>query len=469
MGSEFPNKTAQKKGWLLRLLLFCGWLVAVALLTAAALFFVWRSQLRHDINAKTAAIKGAGLPVNWDDLAKWPATVPDDENAAFIYTNAIAHLNTRFIPPDEKFREYLRPLSAETNALLEEMVRTNFEALQIIDQVTNASESRYPINYQDGPTAQLPHLAGLNQLAFVLGCDAILKAGDSNAIAATEDVQSSLKLSESLDNEPLLFSQLVSISILNLSCESLEGVLHRTSLSEEQLSKLESQLSRAEATNRFLTALIGDRAMYNEFIRLAQDDVRKMAEISNKDSSQDDQTPLPSRNPGAVWRLIGFWERDRNFFLGAMATNIYFIQQGPPASRAMPHEDDRLGEQAQSGLYIFSSMFLPVYSGVANRDASARARLRDAITVLAIERWRLQHQDTVPDSLIDLVPAFLPTVPVDPYDGKPLRYKKLKNGYLIYSIGPNLKDDGGKEIPLPSAKVSSEERRNYDIVFTVER
>ena len=108
-------------------------------------------------------------------------------------------------------------------------------------------------------------------------------------------------------------------------------------------------------------------------------------------------------------------------------------------------------------------------SGVPKRDANARAELRDAIAAIAVERWRLMHQGSLPDSLSDLVPAFLPAVPADPYDAQPLRYKKLKKGYCIYSIGPNLKDDGGKPRPQPSARVPFEERNNYDIVFTVER
>ena len=34
-----------------------------------------------------------------------------------------------------------------------------------------------------------------------------------------------------------------------------------------------------------------------------------------------------------------------------------------------------------------------------------------------------------------LVPVYLPAVPPDPWNGKPLRYKKLARGYVIYSVG----------------------------------
>jgi hypothetical protein len=33
---------------------------------------------------------------------------------------------------------------------------------------------------------------------------------------------------------------------------------------------------------------------------------------------------------------------------------------------------------------------------------------------------------------------------VDPFNGQPLIVKKLPNGWLVYSVGENLQDDGGK-------------------------
>ena len=35
---------------------------------------------------------------------------------------------------------------------------------------------------------------------------------------------------------------------------------------------------------------------------------------------------------------------------------------------------------------------------------------------------------------------------VDPFDGQPLRYREKGTGYLLYSIGPDLKDDSGERM-----------------------
>jgi hypothetical protein len=71
------------------------------------------------------------------------------------------------------------------------------------------------------------------------------------------------------------------------------------------------------------------------------------------------------------------------------------------------------------------------------------AELRSAVAMLAVERYRLAHGNW-PKSLNDLVPAFLREVPADPFDGKPLRYRRLPDGVVIYAVGFDGTDDGGK-------------------------
>ena len=74
-----------------------------------------------------------------------------------------------------------------------------------------------------------------------------------------------------------------------------------------------------------------------------------------------------------------------------------------------------------------------------------QARLRCAIAAVAAERYRLKHEKTWPGGLEDLVKdGLLKEVPKDPYDGKPLRFKRTPTGVIIYSVGPDMIDNGGK-------------------------
>jgi len=49
-----------------------------------------------------------------------------------------------------------------------------------------------------------------------------------------------------------------------------------------------------------------------------------------------------------------------------------------------------------------------------------------------------------PENLEALVPDILPEVPIDPFTGKPIVYKMQNGELLIYSLGSNQKDDGGR-------------------------
>lgn len=59
---------------------------------------------------------------------------------------------------------------------------------------------------------------------------------------------------------------------------------------------------------------------------------------------------------------------------------------------------------------------------------------------IAMERYRLDHGSWPPD-FAALVPGYLDAVPIDPVDGKPLRYDPSSK--VIYSIGGNMRDEKG--------------------------
>jgi hypothetical protein len=63
---------------------------------------------------------------------------------------------------------------------------------------------------------------------------------------------------------------------------------------------------------------------------------------------------------------------------------------------------------------------------------------------IAVERFR-RREGRLPDSLEDLVPDFLEAVPMDPYDGQPIRFVIKKDAYLIYICGRDREDGGGIE------------------------
>jgi hypothetical protein len=99
-----------------------------------------------------------------------------------------------------------------------------------------------------------------------------------------------------------------------------------------------------------------------------------------------------------------------------------------------------------------------------SRSLDEDAKIRDAQAALAVERYRLAN-DKLPSQLSDLVPTFLPAVPSDPFDGKPLRYKTLLKGYVVYSVGEDREDNGGTEKNSKGVSYAP----GTDITFTVQR
>ena len=118
---------------------------------------------------------------------------------------------------------------------------------------------------------------------------------------------------------------------------------------------------------------------------------------------------------------------------------------------------------AKDQKYLVSARLLPPVGTAVEKDGENVALLRCAVAALGVEKFR-HANGKLPDGLDSLAPKFLDGVPSDPFDGKPLRYKKLSKGYLVYSIGKDAKDDGGKE-----GQESSVSDTNYDVTFTVER
>jgi hypothetical protein len=79
----------------------------------------------------------------------------------------------------------------------------------------------------------------------------------------------------------------------------------------------------------------------------------------------------------------------------------------------------------------------------ARLDLAARQIMT---TVLAVERYRRAHHGTLPPSLATLVPAVLTAVPEDPFSegaGQPITYRSDPDGYVIYTLDSNRRDDGG--------------------------
>jgi type II secretory pathway pseudopilin PulG len=153
------------------------------------------------------------------------------------------------------------------------------------------------------------------------------------------------------------------------------------------------------------------------------------------------------------------------YYLGVMETNIALASLPAPRNLAITNIFAGVENDAKRNFYILSSLLLPALSKAVLRETESAAWLRLAVVALAIEKFK-KSEGHFPENLEDLVPKFLPDLPVDPFDGATLRYRLIEKGYLIYSVGTDGRDDGGLG---KSAEQKLSDKTPFDITFTVER
>ena len=101
---------------------------------------------------------------------------------------------------------------------------------------------------------------------------------------------------------------------------------------------------------------------------------------------------------------------------------------------------------------------MPSLGRAAQQHYLLLADRRLAATCLAVRLYAIDHQGALPERLDDLVPAYLPAVPLDPVaaGGVPIRYVSSRadaKDPRVYSVGADGNDDGGKERdPASSAR-----------------
>jgi len=95
---------------------------------------------------------------------------------------------------------------------------------------------------------------------------------------------------------------------------------------------------------------------------------------------------------------------------------------------------------------VIKKTFLPIlgiYTVFYAFSASDTAALQGLQQALALRCYSL-HYGKYPDRLQQLVPGYLPKIPLDPFTGRQYAYRSQGKGFVLYSLGEDLKDDGGQ-------------------------
>ena len=418
--------------------------LAAAMTLPVLLAGVYRHKANQRLEAKFEAIRAAGYPATKEDLEAWYPAPVEEENAGPVVEQAMKAFKGRVGEYDyqdisEAMDEAPKGgrLPEEVLAMMRAYLVENGEALRLFHELAQHPERRFPVDLSKGFEMELPHLAQLRQGVRLLGLEALVAAHDGNTQLAFEALLDSLSVAETLGEEPILISQLVRVACNGSSTSNLGRVLQVTDFSPEQLTLLQHALARAEEPEALSRALATERAVGTT----AYVDPGGYIDMVGGVAAWDNFVPGATRVLAQAGGAIGWFDSEREEYLDHMGEMI-------EANRLPYHEAldvmARLEQELEDPGFIprMSDGLLPGLTRATQSMARDAGNLRTAATAIAVERYENSYGKP-PDRLEDLVPAFLDAVPLDPYDGKPLRYRAEENGYLLYSVGENRQDDGG--------------------------
>jgi hypothetical protein len=116
--------------------------------------------------------------------------------------------------------------------------------------------------------------------------------------------------------------------------------------------------------------------------------------------------------------------------------------------------------------YALICMLMPSLDRAAMIVGETAMAQQSMVAVLGLLRYRADHGQ-FPAVLDHLVPTYLEQLPIDVFDGDPLKYSVDGDGaMMLYSVGRNLRDDGGSSEQVPEAEAFGADRKSpADIVY----
>jgi hypothetical protein len=439
------------------------WVILVAVIFAPPLAYYFYRSHRAAAELKEAVAETDRLDPGWrlEELEAKRKVIPKRRNAGRVVLAAHQKLPQKwgtsavFLEIGDLPTEPPLLLSGrQTIALRAELTKLAPALLQARG-LKDLPEGRYEIQWsEDGFGTLFPHWQPAREIASLLSFDALLRARDGDADGALDSCLAVLNAGRSIGDEPTLVSLLVRIACQALAVQRLEQALAQGLPSGEALARVQAALEKEARPPLLLIAFRGERAALHRFM------------------TQVEEGKASAEQPGARPQEISFREKVEHLLAFnsaplAHAWMLHYLNQAIEIAKRPPEEQQTALQELEGTLQEapkVAKMVLPAIVKVREAYVRNLAQMRCAAVALAAERYRRQN-DRWPAKLADLVRSrLLRKVPADPYDGRPLRYRKLKNGVVVYSVGPDGRDDGGKiDRKNPVAKGTDQGFQLWDV------
>lgn len=419
-----------------------GLSLALVLMMLLALLMAWQRQQAQRVEQELARLRAAGEPISPADMEKYYQLPEGREDCTRLWLAACA----QFDVPAYQTAAANIPIAGSNNstsppppgqawadlAAVENFLQQYQPAMdQLHDAARRGGAARYPTDYNQGIGMPIPYVQQLRSGARMLQLEALTRAHRGDAHGAALSLRTMWRLGESLENDPLLISQLVRIAIDGMMTGQLETLMATMEFSDDDLRAIQAELRGADFSDGLRRSLRGERAL-------------GFHAIQHYDQAEASLGVKPTPLASPLLRM------ESAFYLEQMAKVIEAADAPLPQTRlGVQKVDAELSELQHRPILrrlgtSMTSMLLPALGSAADASCRAQARAETADAAIAAELFR-RSKVRPPESLAELVPEFLPAVPVDPFDGQPLRFIRRGDELLIYSVGYNNADDGGVE------------------------
>lgn len=331
--------------------------------------------------------------------------------------------------------------SADERARLEAFFSANQDLILEIRELAERGGPVYPLDFSRGFNLELPHLAQMRDFARLLSGDAIVKALNGHYEETVADLVAGMKLADAVSEEPILISQLVGIAMDGIVCATYPRIFEGGELPQDLARELVRQAAQSQGREAFADSFLGEQYMgLDVFAQLQESDWLTGIDVLGGNSGFP-SSGLPAllyTSPLArPWRYMDEQAYAETMGSFADATRLPYYEARPLLEQLADDIEDLPRTR------LLSRTLLPALA----RSALAQARREATLDMLQIGIMLEQQfaQRGEYPAMLDAIAGDLGgTVPVDPFSGEPYHYEVQGGTFVLYSVGMNLTDDGGR-------------------------
>lgn len=375
----------------------------------------------------------------FEDIEAARPEIPDEQNSAAVIDAAVQLMPKQWPSADFPNDQLRRRTSAEMLSG-EEFTRLTRElasvrpALSMALKLSDLPRGRNRIQHARNPLATLlPHAQHSRTIVSLLNYESMRQNQRGDSKKALLAVVAALNAARSVGDEPFYISQLVRTAGVALVCQAIERILGQGEPSSEDLAEMQKWLADEDAFSDLLTASLGERAMMHALFEAVARGEVSIDELAQSRSGRLESTAI------SLWRMNT--REDQALSLSFMTRRIKEVQQPMHEQAALEKRFEQDVRELPRNAFITRTL-LPAVAKMGEASRRKHAMMCCTIIALAAERYR-RDKKVWPDNLEQLRPQHLAAEMLDPFDGKPLRYRRVEDGVIVYSVGADGVDNGG--------------------------